>query len=153
MIRYHGGGVAMMMIARAKGALMEWMPINKSIITARFYSKYKKLTVVKAYAPTNDAMDKENNELYNQLPDTESDCNGNDIMVVKGDLNAKVAKNNTNRGGCGKTGTNFPQKDIHKLTWGSPDGRTVTRFTMFSELKHENIYIRHQSNERSRRIQ
>ena len=97
MIRYNGGGVAMMMIARAKEALMEWMPINKRIITARFYSKYEKLTVVKAYAPTNDAMDKENNELYNQLPDTVSDCNGNDIMAVKGDLNANVAKNNTNR--------------------------------------------------------
>ena len=97
MIRYNGGGVAMMMIARAKGALMEWMPINKSIITARFYSKYKKLTVLKAYAPTNDAMDKENNELYNQLPDTVSDRNGNGIMVVKGDLNAKVGKNNTSR--------------------------------------------------------
>ena len=144
----------MMMIARAKEALTEWMPINKRIITARFYSKYKKLTVVKAYAPTNDAMDKENNELYNQLPDTVSDCNGNDIMVVKEDLNAKVAKTNTNREEVvGKTGTNFPQKDIHKLTWGSPDGRTVTGFTMFSEWKHENIYIRHKRNERSRRIQ
>ena len=32
----------MMMIARAKEALTEWMPINKRIITARFYSKYKK---------------------------------------------------------------------------------------------------------------
>ena len=42
MIRFNGGGVAMMMIARAKGALMEWMPISKRIITARFYSKYKK---------------------------------------------------------------------------------------------------------------
>ena len=59
-----------MMIARAKGALMEWMRINKRIITARFYSKYKKRTVVKAYAPTNDAMDKEKDEFYNQLPDT-----------------------------------------------------------------------------------
>ena len=52
--------------------------------------------MVKAYAPTNDAMDKEKEEFYNQLPDTVSDCNGNDIMVVKGDLNAKVGKNNTN---------------------------------------------------------
>ncbi|CAH3125041.1 unnamed protein product, partial [Porites lobata] len=148
------GAVAMMMIARAKEALTEWMPINKRIITARFYSKYKKLTVVKAYAPTNDAMDKENNELYNLLPDTDtiSDCNRNDVIVVMGDLNAKVGNNNTNRrevmrkfgivimndsgerlcdfcsaNGFIITGTNFPHKDIHKLTWVSPDGRTVNQ--------------------------
>ena len=35
------GGVAIMMSARAKAALMEWTPISKRIITARFYSKYK----------------------------------------------------------------------------------------------------------------
>ena len=51
------GGVAIMMSARAKGPLMKWTPISKRIITARFYSKYKKLTVVLAYALTNDAMD------------------------------------------------------------------------------------------------
>ena len=28
------------MIARAKGALMEWMPISKRIITVRFYLEY-----------------------------------------------------------------------------------------------------------------
>ena len=43
------GGVAIVMSARAKGALMEWTPISKRIFTARFYSKYKKLTVVQAY--------------------------------------------------------------------------------------------------------
>ena len=32
------GDVAIMMSARAKGALMEWTPISKKIITARFYS-------------------------------------------------------------------------------------------------------------------
>ena len=31
------GEVAITMTARAKGALMEWMPISKRIITARFY--------------------------------------------------------------------------------------------------------------------
>ena len=35
------GGVAIMMSARAKAALMEWMAISKRIITARFYSKYE----------------------------------------------------------------------------------------------------------------
>ena len=53
------GGVAIMMSTRAKGPLMKWMPISKRIITARFYSKYKKLMVLLAYALTNDAMDEE----------------------------------------------------------------------------------------------
>ena len=42
------GEVAITMRARAKGALMEWTPIRKRIITARFYLEYKTLTVVKA---------------------------------------------------------------------------------------------------------
>ena len=53
------GGVAIMMSARAKGPLMKRTPISKRIITPRFYSKYKKLTVVLAYALTNDVINEE----------------------------------------------------------------------------------------------
>ena len=129
------GGVAIMM----RAALMEWTILLK----------VRKLTRVQACASTNDAMDKEKDEFYNQLQDTVSSCNRNDMIVVMGDLNAKVGNNNTNRGevmgkfGFGVvndgerlcdfcsangfiiTGTIFPHKDIHKLTWRSPDGRTV----------------------------
>ena len=128
------------------------MPISKRIITAQFYSKYKKLTVVQIYAPTNDAMNEEKDEFYNQLQDIVSSCNRNDMFVVMGGLNAKVGNNNTNReevmgkfgigviymndngerlcdfcsaNGFIITGTIFPHKNIHKLTWRSPDGRTV----------------------------
>ena len=68
------GGVAIMMSAGQRGALMEWMPISKRIITAQFYSKYKKLTVIQAYTPTKDAMDEEKGYLYNQLQYTLSSC-------------------------------------------------------------------------------
>ena len=69
------GGVAIMMSAGQRGALMEWMPISKRIITAQFYSKYKKLTVIQAYTPTKDATDEEKDYLYNQLQYTLSSCN------------------------------------------------------------------------------
>ena len=55
------------------------------------------MTVVQAYAPISDAMDRRKNESYNQLQDTISNCNRNDVILGMGDLNAKVGNNNTNR--------------------------------------------------------
>jgi hypothetical protein len=35
----HEGGVAIMISQQAEKSLMEWTPVNKRILTARFYSK------------------------------------------------------------------------------------------------------------------
>ena len=51
--------------------------------------------MVLAYALSNDALDEEKDKFSNQLQDTVSSCNTNDMIVVMGDLNAGVGNNNT----------------------------------------------------------
>lgn len=148
----HVGGVAIMMSPRAKRALLQWTPVSQRIITARFYSRHKKLTIVQVYAPTNDAAEDDKEEFYHALQDTLEKCNKHDMIIVMGDLNAKVGADNESReeimgkqgvgdmnengerlcdlcafNGLVITGTLFHHKTIHKTTWKSPDGRTTNQ--------------------------
>ena len=145
----HQKGVALMISQEAQRSLMEWMPVSSRVISARFYSRFKKITIIQAYAPTNDATPEEKDDFYHQLQTTTDRCNKNDIVIVMGDMNAKVGDDNSEmeevigRHGLGSrndngerlceycsinglviTGTCFPHKDIHKATWVSPDGQT-----------------------------
>ena len=105
------------------------------------------MTVIQVYSPTNEAAE---DDCYSQLHEVITDCNLHGLIVLMGDLNAKVGKDNKSReevigkNGVGNindngerlcdfygtnglvvTGTLFPHKDIHNTTWKSPDGRTL----------------------------
>lgn len=142
-------GVGILMYKRAARALIDWTPVSERVIQARYHSQHIKLTVVHIYAPTEDAEDQVKKLFYRRLQDILDSRNTHDMLIITGDMNAKVGDENEGykrvmgRHGLGKrndngerlcemsdmnelviTGTLFPYKNIHKATWVSPDGRT-----------------------------
>ena len=137
-----------MVIRRAERALREWTPVFKRIIIARFYSRFRRLSVIQAYAPHNEREKEEKNLFYEELQQTIDECNRDDILVVMSDFIAKVGGDNEEYESCMQihemeaknhnaerlcdfavvaglviTGTLFQHKDIHKATWVSANRR------------------------------
>ena len=144
----HTEGVAFMLSTEAQRALISWEPVNSRIITAKFQTTHKKinLQVVQCYAPTNDADDESKEHFYNQLYHILETKKGKDILILMGDMNAKIGGNNNGfelsmgRQGLGTMNANgerfaaacadnslviggsiFQHKDVHKATWVSSD--------------------------------
>ena len=145
----HTHGVALLMTPEATRALLSWEPMSPRILTARFNSKGRKVTIIQCYAPTNVAVTEEKDDFYQQVQAAIDKTPKRDMKILMGDLNAKVGADNTNselimgRHGTGAMnengelfidlctfndlvigGTLFPHKTIHKTTWVSPDGKT-----------------------------
>ncbi|XP_056022145.1 uncharacterized protein LOC130055022 [Ostrea edulis] len=150
---HHNNGVAIAISKEKAKTLYEWAPINDRIITARFWSKYIKkyikTTLIQVYAPTNDAEEESKDNFYEQLQGVIDNTPRHDIIMITGDINAKVGNKQEGEDGIvGEYGlhserndngerfalfcalnnlavssTMFKHKDIHKQTWTSPNGQ------------------------------
>ena len=148
----HSSGVALIINKAKTKSLMEWEPISDRLLRARFDSKHCKLSIIQCYAPTNEAEEEDKDDWYEQLQQAVSKIPQHDMLIIMGDMNAKVGQDNTRceeamgKHGCGTInnngerlvdfclnnscvigGTVFPKKEIHKLTWKSPDGNTINQ--------------------------
>ena len=126
--------------------------ISPCIILARFRSKIRNVTFINCYAPIYEAEVETKVDFYDELQKTSDGRTRRDILIVTGDFNAKIGKDNTGRKrimgreGLGIMNENgemfadffvfnnlviggsvFQHKDIHKGTWVSPDHRTVNQ--------------------------
>jgi exonuclease III len=60
-------------------------------------TRFEKLTIIQAYSPTNEAIDEAKDDFYNQPQETKARCKRHDMILVIGDLNAKVGNDKTSR--------------------------------------------------------
>jgi exonuclease III len=120
-------------------------PCNEILSKLRIKGRYNNISIINAYAPTEDKTDESKEQFYDDFQNILDSMPKSDITVILGDLNAQLGKeaiysevtenytihDETNRNGemCDFAiannfiimSTQFQHKQIHKGTWTSPD--------------------------------
>ncbi|XP_054289682.1 uncharacterized protein LOC129004977 [Macrosteles quadrilineatus] len=160
----HQAGVGFAIKKNIQEALVKCEAVNERLCLIRLRCRFKNMTVINMYAPTEDKQDETKDEFYGQIEEIISDIPSYDIKILLGDANAKVGKeelwgdyagmeslhNVSNDNGirllslaCATnlyiSSTSFQHKNIHKETWISPDGRTK------NQIDHVLIDKRHKT--------
>jgi hypothetical protein len=130
------------------------------MILARFKTNIRNLTIIQCYAPTEIAEKDKKEEFHHQLSEKITTVRKRDVIIVMGDMNAKVGPNNEglehvmgrhgirnmNENGelfselCASCdlingGTVFPHKTCHKVPWVSPDNITESQIAYIAISK------------------
>ena len=146
----HRAGVGFCISKKTYRAVESFNPVNERLAHIRISCKWFKMSIVVAYAPTEESEEDQKDEFYETLQTVIEKIPMHDIVIILGDMNAKVGREvdvfgpvigvhsaheecndngtrlasfaNANRLVIG--GTTFQHKAIHKETWNSPDGNT-----------------------------
>ena len=74
---------------------MGYNPVNDRLISVRLRGQAKNVKLIQVYAPTSSATDEEIETFYETLQQEINNKDRQDILIISGDLNAKVgAKQN-----------------------------------------------------------
>ena len=148
----HEYGVGLIISEDLQKSLIELTAILECLITARLMTHLRELTIVQCNAPMNEATIEEKEAFYSLLEATLHQIRQSDIIILLGNLNAKIGnvnlglKNVMGRHSLGTRNKNgdmfidlyvncnlliggslFPHKDIHKITWMAPNQCTFNQ--------------------------
>ena len=85
-------GVAFLVNKKFARSVLGYNPISDRVLLLRLKCSEMNLTIIQVYAPTTSAQAKEIEEFYNQLQSAIDLTPAKDMLIVMGDLNAKVGE-------------------------------------------------------------
>jgi hypothetical protein len=137
---------------RIKHLIMDFKAKSSRMCWLRIKGQFFNYSITCVHTPTEDKNEEEKDVFCDNLDKTYEECPGRDVKIIIGDLNAKTDKEDSYRPTIGKysahtksndsgirlinfassrnmvTGsTMFDHKDIHKMTWKSPERNTFNQ--------------------------
>ena len=96
-VYYSGGkgskhGVAVIITGKTANAVLGYKAVSDRIITVRIGAKPFNTTIIQLYAPTTQYDDDAIEDWYEQVQETVDQSPKQDIIIIMGDMNAKVGK-------------------------------------------------------------
>lgn len=150
---------------KLRKSILNFEAISDRLCKLRIKGKFRNISIFSVYAPTEDADDEIKEDFYDSLGCNIEKVPRYDVVILLGDFNAKIGKEEPLREVAGKyslheetnengkllaqcaqmyslhiKSTCFPHKSIHKGTWKAP-GRNVV-----NQIDHVLISTRHSSN-------
>lgn len=157
-------GTGFIVEKRIRHSVIEFIPIDERLCALRLRSRFFNIALINVHAPTEDKDDDYKDNFYDKLQASLSKLPQNDVKIVLGDMNAQVGQEqvflptiglhsvheDSNDNGFRLidfaasnnmvvSSTCFPHKNIHKVTWCSPNGQTE------NQIDHVLINRRHAS--------
>jgi exonuclease III len=127
-------------------------PYSERLRKLQIIGKSNNLSIISVHAPTEEKTDEEKEKFYEDLRKVHNKIPKHDVVIILGDLNAKIGKEDVYQNVAGKNtlhkisnrngqwvceyaiannkkiiSTYYQHKRIHKGTWISPDGNTLNQ--------------------------
>jgi exonuclease III len=131
---------------------LSFEPYSERLRKLRIIGKFNNLSIISVHAPTEEKTDEEKEKFYEDLQIVHNKIPKHDIVIILGDLNAKIGKEDVYQNVAGKhtlheisningqwvceyaiannkkiKSTYYQHKRIHKGTWISPEGNTLNQ--------------------------
>ena len=86
----HKHGVGLLFSKVVSKSVLGYCALSDGILLVRIHGKPFNLSIIQVYAPTSASSEEEIEDFYSDLEDAHKKCGNQDIVIVMGDLNAKV---------------------------------------------------------------